>query len=426
MTERPHDATSAPISYEEIARLPLPGGAEPVGFCFGAGDRVLAYRDAPDGGLERRLFALRVDDAAAGPVEVPVGGTLVQEESMSLEEQLRRERTREVGVGITATAWAERADAMLVPLADGLHVLRGLADRPDAPSEEIVLGGDGGEILGPCLSPDGAQIAFVRDGELHVVAAHAGAVATRLTDTAEEGLYSGLAEFVAQEEMDRADGLWWSPDSASLAYCEVDERHIPVYRIVHQGSDEVGPGAEEDHRYPFAGKDNAKVRLGVVPAAGGPTVWMALPLTDGYLARVHWLHDGRLAAEVEPRDQTRLELFAFDVSTGEGTLLHAEECAPYVNLHHDFFELASGELLWSSERSGFRHLELRSGTGELVRVLTAGEWQVDAFEGVDEVRGLVYFSATKDGATQRHLYSVPLAGGDVRRLTAEPGTHRVK
>lgn len=427
---------TAPIPFEELGRLPLPGTAEPVGFSFGAEDRVLVYRYAPEGGLDRRLFALRMADPARGLVEVPVGGAPVSEASLTLDEQLRRERTREVGVGVTSATWADRADVLLVPLPDGLHVLRGLAEDPGAPTEDVVLGLNAGsagrseDALTPCLSPDGTQIAFVRDGELYVVAAKEGAVPTRLTHTADVGVRNGVAEYVAQEEMDRPTGFWWSPDSASIAYCEVDERHIPVYRIVHQGSDVVGPAAQEDHRYPFAGKDNAHVRLGVVPAAGGETVWMRTGEADGYLARVHWLRSGRLMAELESRDQTQLDLVSFDVSTGEPTFLHSERCDPYVNLHDDFHELASGEFLWSSERTGFRHLEVRSPSGELVRVLTSGEWQVDALEGVDEHRddshGVAYFTATLDGPTERHLYCVPLEGGDVRRLTEDSGTHSVK
>jgi dipeptidyl-peptidase-4 len=415
-----------PIAFEEIGRLPLPGTAEPVGFEFGAGDKVLVYRYAPEGGLERRLFALRVDDAVTGPVEVPVGGAPLDEGSLTLEEQLRRERAREVGIGITSATFAERADAVLVPLHDGLHVLRGLAEDPANPTEDVALAGDDEEVVAPVLSPDGAQIAFARKGDVHVVPARRGATPARLTHTAEDGLSNGVAEFVAQEEMDRSAGLWWSSDSKFIAYCEVDERHIPVYRIVHQGSDEVGPGAQEDHRYPFAGQENAKVRLGVLPASGGETVWMQTGDPDTYLARVHWLRDGRLMAEIESRDQTQLDLVSFDPATGEPTLLHSERCEPWINLHDDFHELASGEFLWSSERTGFRHLEVRSPSGDLVRVLTSGEWQVDALQGVDEESGDVYFTATKDGVTERHLYAVPLAGGEVRRLTEDAGTHTVK
>lgn len=421
-----HGAPPVPIPFEAIARLPLPGTAEPVGFGFGPGDRVLVYRHAPDGGLSRRLFALRTDDPGGSLVEVPLGGEQVEEVTFSLEEQLRRERAREVGVGVTSATWAEDADVLLVPLPDGLHVLRGLSEDPGNPTEDVVLEHDDLEIQNPSLSPDGGRIAFVRGGDLYVVAAAANAVPARLTATAEDGLSNGLPEFVAEEEMDRPSGCWWAPHSMSLAYCEVDERHIPVYRIVHQGSDEVGPGAQEDHRYPFAGQENAKVRLGVVPASGGETVWMQLPGDAEYLARVHWLRSGRLVAQCETRDQTKVDLVSFDPVSGAGTVLHSERGEPYVNLHDDFRELRTGELLWTSERTGFRHLELRSPAGALVRILTAGEWQVDALAGVDEERGAAYVTATKDGAVERHLYAVPLAGGEIRRVTVAAGTHRVK
>ena len=123
------------------------------------------------------------------------------------------------------------------------------------------------------------------------------------------GKTHGLAEYIAQEEMGRRHGFWWSPDSARIAFAEVDETHIPVYRIVHQGKDAVGEGAQEDHRYPFAGQANAKVRLGVVARAGGEPIWMdvggpdaTLPTAEHeYLARVDWLPDGSLVAQLENR-----------------------------------------------------------------------------------------------------------------------------
>ena len=114
---------------------------------------------------------------------------------------------------------------------------------------------------------------------------------------------NGLADFVAQG-MDRYRGFWWAPNGKKIAYEQVDESHIPVYRILHQGKDSVGDGAQEDHRYPFAGAGNPKVKLGVVDVPDKlpttlsdlsdeqdlsyPTVWMDLGSDeDIYLARVN-------------------------------------------------------------------------------------------------------------------------------------------
>jgi dipeptidyl-peptidase 4 len=428
MTEASIDPARQPIPSEEIAKFPLPGTALPVQVAFSPNGRVLTYVYSVESSLDRRLFALDLDATKAtnsAPFEVRVGDGGVSEDVLSRDEQLRRERAREVGLGITTATWARDGDVLLVPLPDGLHVVTGLSGDPASPISRRVVDAASGQILGPQLSPDGTKVAFVRDGELVVADTDGGERPRVLTTTAVEGRTNGLAEFIAQEEMARDEGVWWSLDSKYLAYAEVDESRIPLFRIVHQGSDEVGPSAEESHRYPFAGERNAVVCLGVIPVTGGETVWMETGDADQYLARVHWTPAGELIAELLSRAQDALRVVAFAPDTGAGKLLHVESSAEYVNLHNDFRALANGEWLWSSERSGFRHLEIRSASGELLRVLTVGEWQVDKVEAVDEEMGVVYFSATGDGALERHLYVVGMDGGAMRKITSEPGTHVV-
>jgi dipeptidyl-peptidase-4 len=423
---------SSPIEPAEIARRPLPGEGVPTGFAFSPSGRFLSFLDDPAGGLERRLYLLDLEDLTAAPRaaaprpaapreaaprEITLAGETDPEE-LPLEEQLRRERTRELGRGVPSATWASHADVLLVPLATGPIVLNGLPDSFDPTAVDLP-----GDAITPTLSPDGKLLAFVSAGELFVTSVAGDGELRQLTSGATDGLTHGLAEYIAQEEMDRSEGFWWSPDSASLAYTEVDERAIPPYRIVHQGSD--SPFEEESHRYPFAGGPNAGIRLGVVPASGGETTWMDTGDDDTYLANVHWINERTLVAEIESRDQRRLDVISFDVSTGKGHTLHTETGEPYLNLHKDYHRLETGEWLWSSERTGFRHLEVRAEDGELLRVLTSGPWQVDALGGVNEANHTVYFTATKEDPTERHLYAVPLEGGECRRLTPERGTHRV-
>ncbi len=254
------------------------------------------------------------------------------------------------------------------------------------------------------------------------------------------GRSHGLAEYIAQEEMGRHHGFWWSEDGAMLAFAEVDERAIPVFPIPHPAAERP---THEDHRYPFAGGPNARVRLGVVPARGGPPVWMDLRMPgvapnppqlapaadDIYLARVRFMPGGELWVQLEDRRQQRLDLVAFDPRTGRGRLVLRETSDVWINLHHMLRPIAhgphAGHFLWASERDGFRHLYLYRTDGTLVRRLTEGPWQVDAVHAIDEERGLVYFSANEADPRERHLYAVALAGGPVRRLTTEPGTHQV-
>src|SRR5207249_16354 len=140
------------------------------------------------------------------------------------------------------------------------------------------------------LSRDGALVAFVRDGDLYVVdtdGAESGAEGSaerRLTHDAQPAVTNGVAEFIAQEEMHRGRGFWLSRDGTLLAFTQIDERHIPIFRIPHPAQ---GPYDGEEHRYPFAGGENARIRLGVVPTAGGDVRWLSIGVDVGeaeYLA----------------------------------------------------------------------------------------------------------------------------------------------
>jgi dipeptidyl-peptidase-4 len=116
---------------------------------------------------------------------------------------------------------------------------------------------------------------------------------------------------------------------------------------------------------------------------------------------------------------------AFDVLSGVATPLIEEQGRPWLNLHRDLCFLRSGAFLWSSERTGFRHLSLYDRDGYEMRALTVGSWMVTGQVTVDEDRRLVYFRGTYDGPLERHLYAVSLDGGPLRRLTQEPGWHDV-
>ena len=390
----------------------------PVMFAFSPDDSLLTYLYGEDQSPIRQLYALDTETGESCVIQASVEP---ESQELSLEEQLLRQRQRQLGQGIVRYVWAADRDLILIPAQSGVYV----KDGADSPAR-LVVSNDEGPVQNPTLSPDGSKIAFVRDAEVYVVLVEGGAP-TQITSGARgTGKTYGLAEYIAQEEMHRLTGLWWSKDSRHIAFEEADETHIPVYRIMHQGKDETGPSAQEDHGYPFAGMENARVRLGVVPVEGGDPVWMGLgDNTDIYLARVNWLPDGSLCAQIQNREQTRLDLIKFDTSTGQPTTLLTESSDVWINLNDMFRPLADGSFIWASERTGFNHLYLYDSGGNLLRQLTLGEWQVDSIAGIDQKRGVIYFTGSKDGPTERHLYTVSIEGGEVERLTAEPGTHLV-
>lgn len=404
------------LDLATVARLPRPGTTAPQRVEFTPDNAAITYLFSTAGSLEQQLW--RYDLAQDTQETIPLNTTATDEPgSFTIEEQLRRERRRIREHGVTSYQFVredgDRQLVLLVPQGGRLYVRHGATGPLTA-----IPGSEG--ALDATLSPNGQRVAFIRDDELWVAELAGDTTPRQLTHDAMPGLTNGVAEYIAQEEMRRAEGYWWSPNSEEIAYVQADSRHIPIYPIVHQGTDTP---LIEEHRYPFTGQANTYVRLGVLAATGGDTRWVDLgPDQDIYLARVNWRPDGTLTAQILPRDQRSLRLVSFDTA-GQPTTLLAEQSAPWFNLSQDLRFLPTGEILWSHEQSGFRHLALYQADGTPIRTLTAGDWVVTGVVAVDTTQRVVYFHGTREGVTERHLYSVSLDGGEVRQITAEAGWH---
>lgn len=404
------------LTLADISHLPYPGTAVPASIAFSPDGGALTYLHSADGTLVRSLWW---HDLASGERRVVCGPSpdTEAEASLSVEEQLRRERTRTSELGVTDYAWARHAPqaTVLVPLGGQLFVSR------DGGTAQPIEGIGG--VSAASIAPDGRRVAYVADGDLWLIALD-GTPPQRVTDDAEPGLFNGLAEYAAAEELERFEGMWWSHDGSLLAYAHVDERNVPPFVIAHLGAERP---EHEVHRYPFAGGPNAQVSLRVVGATDpGPGAEVELGIGDGYLARVVPEPSGGWLVAVLPRDQRSLRWLRVAPS-GRATELWTEVADPWLNLDVHTRVLDDGRILRSTERSGFRHLELRTADGGQGPTLTAGDWMVTGVVHADARRNEVLFMATAEGSMERHLYAVPLdpsaPATRPERLTAEPGWH---
>ena len=277
----------------------------------------------------------------------------------------------------------------------------------------------------PAISPDGRRVAFVRDNDLYVYDLE-GARETRLTATGSPNMLNGLLDWVYQEEIygrGQFRAHWWSPDSTTLAYLQLDETGVPRYTLV---DDVEEPLSVEVTPYPRAGDRNPHVRVGLVSAGGGATRWIDLAeyaSADILVVDVAWSPDGRVAFQVQDREQTWLDLRLAERS-GLSRRVLRETTRAWVESHDGApYFLADGTFLWFSERDGYKHLYHLRRDGTVVNRVTSGAWEARTLHGVDERARAVYFSGTERSPIGLDVYRVGLDGKGLTRLSAAPGTH---
>src|SRR5690606_22881133 len=262
------------------------------------------------------------------------------------EEKARRERQRIAGLsGIVDYQWSPDAKTLLFPLGGELYLYDLTKTGADAVRR---LTDGGGFATDPKLSPAGGYVSFVRERELWVIDLASGRE-IRLTFDASDTVASGVAEFVADEEMDRHTGYWWAPDDSAIAFARIDESPVPLVRRYEMYADRT---EMVEQRYPAAGERNVLVRLGVIaPGADAKPQWIDLgPERDIYLARVDWRDPQRLTCQRQSRDQKTLELVETTLASGAQRVLVTETSQTWVPLHNSLRFLKDGRFVWQSER----------------------------------------------------------------------------
>ncbi len=354
-------------------------------------------------------------DIADGALKLRVNSKqLVPAEQLSAIERARRERERTADFhGIVDYKWSPDSRHVLFTLGGNLY-LCDLDESAAASPRQLTHGGTA--IIDPQVSPRGRFLSFVRDQDLWVIELSSG-VERRLTFDGGRAVHNAESEFVAQEEMNQTHGYWWAPDDSAIAYKRYDESAVPVARRFEVYADQV---EVVEQRYPAAGDPNVAVQLGLVSPAGGNTRWVDLGKDpDIYLARVDWTPTGKaLAFQRLTRSQKRLDLVLVDVQTLAERTLVSEGSATWINLTDDLhFLKQQAAFVWSSERSGTKHLYLYGMDGQLRHPLTRGNWNVDELLAVDEPAGLAYFSSNRDAIIDQQIYKVRLDG----READQPG-----
>lgn len=285
------------------------------------------------------------------------------------------------------------------------------------------------EEVGEEFSPDGRMVSFVRNNNIYVVDIAGGRERALTTDGGPK-ILNGRLDWVYQEEVyGRGDfkGYWWSPDSTKLVFLRLDESSVHEFAVVDHiprlQNVELTP-------YPLAGDPNPTARLGVVSAGGGEIRWIdrnnKYQPPDLLIVRVGWTPDSKkVCYQAQNREQTWLDLNFADPNTGTSQTALRETSKAWVEAIDNPFWLNDGSFLWQSERNGWRHLYHYTAEGRLIRQVTDGRWEVRALHGVDQAKGLIYFSGTEHTPIGSDAFRINLDGTGMMRLTQTEGSHRI-
>lgn len=353
-----------------FGRKPLPGTASPTQLKMSADGRYGSFLLAAEDDRERLELWL-VDIASAKARRLHAGITPRDGEE-TREERDGRERRRQFSTGITAYEWHPRKNEILFPANGGAWLLpivethgAGALTGPAEAGEAQLVTPPGTRQSGIRYSAWGGYVSYVRDGDLYCQNL-AGAVYAeaheerRLTRDGGGSVSNGLADFIAQEEMRRFEGHWWSPGDRCIAFTRVDEAPIPETHRHEMHADGIRVVPQ---RYPFAGGPNAEVRLGLLEVASGKVEWLDWAVAaDDYLARVQFAPDGSLYVQAQSRNQQRLTLRRFISGRWENLL--EERSETWVNLHDNLTFLDEDlkdrrPFLWTSQRNDVSQLLLQ-------------------------------------------------------------------
>lgn len=291
---------------------------------------------------------------------------------------------------------------------------------------------DGGPQQTPIFSPDGNQIAFVRDNNIFLVKLLYDNAESQVTkDGKFNEVINGIPDWVNEEEFSTNSSMVFSADGKQICWVRYDESAVKEYSFQlfkgsHPQRDEFAtyPGYYK-YKYPKPGEDNSKVAVYSYDIKSRQTRKLDVPLdADGYIPRIEMTSDPtKIAVFTLNRHQDDLRIYMVNPLSTVSKLVIEDKVDKYVKEEAVCAVAIKGNsILLPSERDGYNHLYLYSLTGQLKRRVTKGAFVVSDVYGFDEATGDVYYAANPDGAWDQQIY-VSHANGKTEALTRKAGVN---
>ncbi|MBQ8594238.1 MAG: S9 family peptidase [Bacteroidaceae bacterium] len=284
----------------------------------------------------------------------------------------------------------------------------------------------------PLFSPDGNQIAFVRENNLYLVKMlFENSESQVTTDGKFNEIINGIPDWVNEEEFGYNRAFDFSADSKMLAYIRFDESKVPHFSFPlykglvpeqHEYADY--PGAYS-YKYPLAGVDNSTVSVHTFDIKSRVTRKMDLPLdADGYIPRIKFTDNpDALAIMTLNRHQSKFDVYMANPRSTVCKLVIREEAPQYVKeAAYAQIKFYPQHIALLSERDGYNHLYWYTINGNLIKQVTSGEYEVTNFIGWDNKTNSFYLESNEASPLERNVYRIDAKGNKVC-LTPQKGTN---
>ena len=282
---------------------------------------------------------------------------------------------------------------------------------------------DESKLLHPTLSPDGSKVAFVKDNNLYIKDLASSEVKAVTTDGKWNHIINGNCDWVYEEEFEFTRAYQWSPRGNYIAYYRFDETDVKEYNMTLYDNTY---NKDYRYKYPKAGEANSKVEIHIYELATGKDVKAQFEQGDIYIPRIKWTRDdNKLVVFWMNRHQDHLKLLATDARTGQAENIYEEKNKYFVEINDDWWFLKDGKnLLFNSEKDGFRHLYMQDLDGKKLLQVTKGNHEITEINGVDETNKRIYYTMAYPRPLDRNLFVTDFTGKNTRQLTEGEGWHR--
>ena len=412
--------STRPLTVEDIfAHGQLAGGA-PQGLTWSPDGAHLTYLDGGE--------LIDLDPGTGKPHVLVSRAKLASLSGSAVNEKDRDHRER---YGMASYLWAPDSSHLLFDTNGSLW----LYDLKSGTGLNIGASGAGSGD-DPKFSPDGKLLSFIGErGDEHGLSVihlrEAGTPVSNVASTNNGAILNGKVDWVYEEELETRSNYFWAPDSAHIAYLQMDEGNVPEYPITDWIP--VHPTIDKQ-RYPQAGDPNPGVRVGIVAPGGGKTVWVKLPgdaFKSGadYIPRFGWVDRRTVWVETLTRDHKHRNLYFADAVSGQSKLMLQQQDDKFLDDNYDV-SVTDRQIVLTGWMDGHTHIYLYSfdpsnamgNEAKLEKQLTQGDFDVGEVLAVDIARRRVYYSSNEGNAAEEQLWWVGF-GGERKQISSEPGFH---